>query len=192
VPQLADRIYGSTDPDADVSEPAPFASLAKRLPADAVWFVSHLRRTRQTAEAIGQAGYALPSLTVEPAFGEQDFGELHGVLHVEHAATRTDPFQGFWPLAPDHTAPGGESFLSVVGRVSAAVERISAEHRDRDVVCVAHGGPILAALTHALALEPRNAVSLSITNLSTTRIHRLHAPQEGGPAWRVLGVGERA
>jgi broad specificity phosphatase PhoE len=191
VPQLADRIYGNTDPECDVSDRAAFARLAERLPREAVWTISHLQRTRQTAQAIAAEGYALPELIVEPSIGEQDFGALHGVLHAEHAARRDDAFQGFWPLDPEQPAPGGESLADVRNRVGTAVDRLASDHAGRDIVCVSHGGAILSAVSHALGLGLASAVSLSIPNLSLTRLSVLRAPRPGGPRWRVLGIGER-
>ncbi len=191
VTHLHDRIYGNTDPDADTSDVAAFQALANRLPDDAVWVVSHLRRTHQTAQAIARGGYSLPQWIEEPDVGEQDFGALHGVLHVDHAATRSDVFHGFWPNDPYERAPGGESLELVQRRVMAAVARISDRYPGRDIVCVAHGGPIVSAVGAALELDLRRAVALAIPNLSLTRLHRLHASRPGAPSWRVLGVGER-
>ena len=76
-------------------------------------------------------------------------------------------------------------------RVRVAIDRHSEERRSRDIVAVAHGGPILGAVSHAMRLDPRAAVSVAIGNLSLTRLHFLHEPQPGGPQWRVLGIGER-
>ena len=190
VPQLSDRIYGNTDPECDVSDQDSFAWLAGRLPADAVWICTHLRRTHQTAEAIGRAGHALPEMVVEADFGEQDFGSLHGVKHSEHAEVRTDSYRRFWPVAPQERPEGGESLEDVFERVAGAVERWSRAHRRRDIVCVSHGGPIRGAIAQALSLRPDVAVSLRVPNLSLTRIDRLHAPMPGGPAWRVNAVAE--
>ncbi len=190
VPQLADRIYGSMDPDADVSDTQRFIRLAQSLPPNAVWVVSALQRTHQTARAIETAGYPLPELIVEPAFGEQNFGALHGVLHVEHETARVDPFRNIWPVPPDVTPSGGESFLDVIDRVSKAINRLTQVHRGRDVVCVAHGGSIRAAVAEALQLSPGSALSLSIKNLTLTRLNRYHDVMEGGPRWQVLGLNE--
>ncbi len=190
VPHLADRIYGSTDPDADVSDVQRFTLLAQSLPPRAVWVVTSLRRTHQTARAIEAAGYALPELIVEPAFVEQNFGVLHGVLHVDHETSRTDPFRNIWPAPPDEAPSGGESFVDVMQRVAAAVERLSQEHRGHDIVCIGHGGSIRAAVAHALRLSPVHALSLSFKNLTLTRLNRLYTSMDGGPSWQVLGFNE--
>jgi broad specificity phosphatase PhoE len=192
VAHLRHEIYGSTDPDCDTSHAQAFTSLARKLPVDAVWVVSSLRRTHQTARAIGRAGYALPELLEEPDLGEQNFGDLHGRTHTEHAATRRDSFTGFWPLPPDQRAPNGESLMSVQARVLEVVQRLGREHRGRDIVCVSHGGPILSVVSHALGLELGRAVSISLPNLSLTLLHELHEPLPEGPRWRAICVGERA
>ena len=191
VPQLADRIYGNMDPDADVSDTQRFTSLAECLPTEATWIVSSLQRTHQTARAIEAAGYRLSDLTVEPAFSEQNFGELHGVRHDDHEANRDDSFRYIWPTPPDLTPSGGESFIAVMDRVATAIERHSKALRGHDVVCVAHGGTIRAAIAHALQLSPASAVCVSIESLSLTRLHCLGNPTTDGPSWQILGINER-
>ena len=188
VTHLAGFIYGDSDPEADVTELAVFQSVARRLPEDAVWIVTSLQRTRQTAQAIGHAGYDLPQLEVEPALREQGFGEWHGRSHAVHNAARTDAFVGIWNCAPDETPPGGESFLDLMVRVADAVERITRRNQGRDIVCVAHGGTIRAALALALGLSPAMALAFGIDNVSLTRIERAHEIPDGAPRWRVRGV----
>jgi alpha-ribazole phosphatase len=188
VPSLHDRIYGNLDPDCDTSDRAAFEGLAQRLPADPVWVVTSLKRTHQTSEAIAAAGFAVPPYEVEPDLGEQNFGVYHGVLHEENAKTRTDPFGSFWDIAPDHRPEGGESLLDVGERVRRVVERLADEHRGRDVVCVAHGGPIRAAVAIALDMPVEKSVSLSVPNLTLTRTERCHFAHPDGPRWRVRGV----
>lgn len=191
VTETGNLIYGNTDPNCDCSDAVKFASLARRLPDGAVWLTSHLRRTTQTAEAIGRGGIELPEFIVDPDFGEQNLGGYHGVDRDARHAERTDPFAEFWVNDPEEQAPEGESLRDLCDRVRARIEHWSATHAGRDIVCVAHGGTILAALSHALGLEPRQVVALAIDNLSLTRIHKLSNPQPGGPQWRVPGVAER-
>ena len=183
------RIYGQGDVDADCGEAAPFVALAGLLPANAVWIASHLRRTHQTAAAIATAGDGkLPELVIEPGLAEQHFGDWQGLTHAELAARPDAAAHRFW-LAPAHIAPpGGESFEDLVARVGAAVGRITAHHAGRDLVAVAHGGTIRAALALALDLAPDRALGFSIDNCSLTRLDHI-APAEAGPAqWRIVAV----
>ena len=66
VPEAAGRIYGQEDHACDTSDAGAFRALAGLLPADAVWIVSPLRRTRETADAIAAAGLAVSEPIVEP------------------------------------------------------------------------------------------------------------------------------
>ena len=66
VTHLAGFIYGDSDPEADVTDLALFQSVARKLPQDAVWVITSLQRTEQTAEAIAHAGCDVPQPLVEP------------------------------------------------------------------------------------------------------------------------------
>lgn len=188
VTHLQDYVYGDSDPPADVSDLSVFDSAARRLPVDAVWIVTNLQRTHQTAQAIARAGYALPEPLVESAFREQGFGDWHGRSHVERNAERTDDFIGIWNCAPHEVPPGGESFVDLMTRVSDAIDRLTEQFKGRDIVCVAHGGTIRAALAHALGLSPALALSFGIENVSLTQIERLHGEPAAALRWRVRSV----
>jgi alpha-ribazole phosphatase len=182
-------IYGQRDLPANCSDSAPFSALARALPHDAVWIASHLCRTHQTAEAIGRAGYGVPPLVVEPDLAEQHFGEWQGQKRRD-VYNRHMSWPGFWITAADHRPPGGESFTDVTRRVAFAIERLTSAHAGRDIVAVAHGGTIRAALALALGLEPTNALAFSVENLSLTRLDHIAptADQSPTPAWRVVAV----
>ena len=47
VPEVTHRMYGSLDVDSDTSDTALFEGIARKLPVDALWVTSPLRRTRQ-------------------------------------------------------------------------------------------------------------------------------------------------
>ena len=89
---------------------------------------------------------------------------------------------------PAHeTAPGGESFLDVIDRVSRAVYQLVEMYSGRDVIVVAHGGTIRAVLALALDLEPEAALAFTIENCSITRIDHIEGPGMGH-GWRVVTV----
>jgi len=179
------RIYGQSDIDCDVSNRDAFAALAAMLPREALWVTSNLRRTKMTARAIREAGLAAPEPLVEPGFAEQHFGVWQGRRRAEVYAERHD-WRGFW-LAPAHAAPpGGESFVALIARTAAAVARLNAAHGGRDIVAVAHGGTIRAALAIALKLEPEAALGFSTDNLALTRLD--HIAEEAREAWRIGAV----
>jgi alpha-ribazole phosphatase len=185
------RIYGQRDLPCDVSDRAAFAMLARRMPEAARWYATPLQRTQQTAAAIAEAlgERAIRPITpvIEPGLIEQSFGDWQGRTYAEIGAYglgRDGKGHRFW-LAPAATAPpGGESFVAVIARVGEAIDRLTRAHEGSDIVAVAHGGVIRAALAHALDLDPEAALAFSVETLSLTRIDRV----EGGGAghgWRV-------
>lgn len=179
-------LYGTMDvelcADTLIAEAPSYRALAQALPQPASWVITPLSRTARTAQAIMQAGYPKTPMQVEPGLIEQDLGEWQGLPHAELPAKLQAPPHPFWPLAGDERPPGGESMAEVIVRVGAAVERLAEAHPNQDVVIIAHGGSIRAAVAHALHIGPDNALHLSIQNISLTRLERL---DEG---WRVVCV----
>jgi alpha-ribazole phosphatase len=181
------RIYGQHDVPADCSDEAAFATLAQALPRDAVLATSDLLRTTQTAAAIAAAGLDLPEAIVEPAFREQCFGDWQGMKYDEFANLRDDLTHRHWLSPAFERPPEGESFANVIARVVPAVIRLTATHAGRDVVAVAHGGTIRAAVALALGLDPEAVLALSIDNLSLTRLDYID-DDDNGAAWRIVTV----
>ncbi|MFQ5774796.1 MAG: histidine phosphatase family protein [Kiloniellaceae bacterium] len=186
------RIYGQDDHDCDCSDRDAFRRLAGVLPEDAVWVTSHLRRTRRTADSIlaHLRGAAARARLVEPALAEQHFGAWQGLTFDELAARRDGAWHRFWLAPAEEAPPGGESFVDLLGRVSAAIERLSREHAGRDIVAVSHAGTIRAALAVALALAPERALAITIDNCTLTRLDHIHGPTgshapEADGVWRV-------
>lgn len=182
-------IYGQQDLSADCSDGDAFACRAASLPAGAIWIASHLCRTHETAAAIGAAGYGATELGIERELAEQHFGEWQGMPRKD-VYVRQARWPGFWLAPADHAPPDGESFAQVVARVSTAVERLTATHAGRDIVAVAHGGTIRAALAFALGLTPAAALAFSVDTLSLTRLD--HIAGADGAAWRVVVVNQAA
>lgn len=187
--------YGQTDLPCDVSDRAAFEGLAAKLPRDAVWVTSHLKRTHLTAEGIIRAGLPGPDpipgpeVIVERDLAEQHFGAWQGMKYADIAALHANAFHRFWLAPADMAPPGGESFLDLVERCSRAIQRLTEEYTGRDVIAVTHGGTIRAALAVALGLEPEAALAFSIDNLSLTRIERFDGPGVGH-GWRVVTVNQ--
>ncbi|MEE9321183.1 MAG: histidine phosphatase family protein [Granulosicoccus sp.] len=189
VPEIDHRMYGSLDVDSDVTDLPLFKGVAARLPKDAHWITSPLKRTKQTADALIAAGASAASWEEDADIIEMNFGAYNGMSLQALYALRDDPYLGFWPMSPHHNAPDGESFSLLVDRVARFVTRMQNERMGQDVVCVAHRGTILAALHIALKLPLDTSVSFDIDNVSLTRlIHHADVPK-GGPKYRVRDVG---
>lgn len=185
-------IYGDNDVDCDCSNPVLFREVADRLPREALWVTNHLRRTRQTAEAFAaHAGLELADPLVEPRLAEQGFGDWQGLSHDELRTREEFDWHRFW-IAPARTRPpGGESFADLMERVRQAMSDLLQQNAGRDIVCVAHGGTIRAALGVALGLEPERALRFAVDNCSLTRMDHFSDTSEpphdvsAEDSWRV-------
>jgi alpha-ribazole phosphatase len=118
---------------------------------------------------------------------EQHFGAWQGLTYDELRQTRNGDFHRFWHAPAYQAPPGGESFVAVIERVARAIHRLVAAYAGRDIIAVAHGGTIRAALALALGLDPEAALAFSIDNCSLTRIDRIDGPGMGH-GWRVATV----
>ena len=184
------KIYGQKDVPCDTSDTASFEGLAAMLPAGAVWVTSHLCRAIDTAAAIVTAGAASQPVLREPDFAEQSFGHWQDHSWDDLQQENSVQYQAFWESPGRNAPPGGESFADLIARTDKAIKRLNTAHQGRDIVAVTHGGTIRAALAIALDVEPINALSLKIDNLSLTRLDHFGGGQFKGQGsnWRIDGV----
>jgi alpha-ribazole phosphatase len=187
------RIYGGSDIACDVSDAHVFAGLAPCLPPDAAWVASGLGRTHQTARALFAAGYrdargAEPDFRRLPALDEQNLGDWQGRDRARFFAERQPVAASYWFAPAEERPPNGESFAELCARVGAAIRDLIAEgaDADRDIVAVAHGGTIRAALALALDLPPQGGLAFAIENCSLTRLD--HFAGTDGAGWRIACV----
>jgi len=183
-------IYGANDVDCDVSNAAHFQSLAETLPEDAIWVTSHLSRAIKTARAIAEQGLKIPDPKIEEHLGEQDFGDWQGLSWDQMRETDSRAYDVFWADPTSNRPPGGESFVDLIDRTGAVIERLTAEHRGRDIVVVAHGGTIRAALSVALDLDPVQGMAIRFDTLSVSILEHVEDGllRGAGGVWRVVGV----
>lgn len=187
------KIYGQADLSCDCSDRIVFGALARVLPPDALWYTSHLVRTRETAAAIWEAGAfaaeAAAGARVIEEFAEQHLGEWQGADRAAFFAARQENPRSYWFGPASERPPGGESFADLVNRTRAGMERIAAEVQGRDVVVVAHGGTIRAAMAVALDLDPEIVLGFEIVNCSITRLD--HLVIDGVSGWRAVTVNSQ-
>lgn len=186
VPNPERRCYGQSDKDCDVSNEELFRHQAKLLPKGAVWYASNLLRARKTAEHLAKAGADMGRLHIDPDLAEQHFGDWQGLTYVEIAENHASNHL-FWLGPPEYRPPGGESFVDLRDRTVRSIDRLTAEHKGRDIVATAHGGTIRAALAHAFNLHPEAAVRFEIDNVSLTLIEHFEQA-DPSHAWRVSFV----
>jgi broad specificity phosphatase PhoE len=188
------QIYGQADLACDCGDEVVLQSVARVLPKGAVWVSSHLSRARHTAEALWRSGYldqneATPPLRSVPEFAEQHLGEWQGLDRARFAAGRPAMAASYWYAPADERPSGGESFAEVCARVRVAVDRLTDEFRGRDIVAVAHGGSIRAALAIALNLDPQAVLAFAVENCSLTRLDYLEG--QSGSGWRIGTVNQQ-
>src|SRR5256714_6162393 len=172
-------IYGQNDLGCDTSDRVVFEAVGKILPRNAVWYASNLKRTHQTANAIWAAGFPKPTAMPHVnAFAEQHLGQLQGMNRAAFYASL--PVGSHWLTSVDEPAPGGESFMDLYNRVCGTIERINAEQAGRDVIVVAHGGTIRAAVGLALGGLPEKGLAFDIDNCSVTRLDHLSSANYTG------------
>jgi alpha-ribazole phosphatase len=170
------RYYGQLDVAAEPVNPAVAAALSRRIPSAAIWMVSPLMRTRQTALALkpGVDPIEIPDLT------DQNCGLWQGRGHNDvYAANRGLDWNNPAEIRP----PEGESFADIMVRVSGAVERLTAHYAGHSIVAVSHIGSIRAAIGFAFGLDPATAMRIDIAPLSLTRLTCRIV--DGVPVWSV-------
>lgn len=181
-------LYGTEDvPICDETmqtQAENYALLAARLPRPARLICTPLTRTQLTADALERGGYPKQQRLIEPAFIEQDFGDLQGRPMFEFDSRHKGEKHPFWPINAAETPPGGESFTQLITRVGTGLETLCKTANGPDTIIICHGGTIRAACAHALKLTAHQALCLQIDNISLTRI--AYTPQ----GWRVLSVNE--
>jgi broad specificity phosphatase PhoE len=184
------NIYGQKDMDCDCSDRVVFDAVSRILPRDAVWYSSNLKRTHQTADAIWAAGCPKPdTMTQDADFAEQHLGDWQGMNRAAFFAARPIAVGSYWFAPIDEPSPNGESFMDLYNRTRRGIDRINAAHAGRDVVVVAHGGTIKAAIGLALNDQPERGLAFTIDNCSITRLD--HLASDGHSGWRIPMVNQQ-
>ena len=79
--------------------------------------------------------------------------------------------------------------MDLYNRVRGAIERINVEQAGKDVIAVAHGGTIKAAVGLALGGLPEKGLAFDIDNCSVTRLD--HIASGGHSSWRLPMVNQQ-
>jgi broad specificity phosphatase PhoE len=133
-----------------------------------VIYTSPSSRTRMTADAI--AGSVNAPVIQEASLRERPFGLWDGLYFAEIAEQYPEAYQQ-WRRDPVHYTPsGGETIEDLLGRVTATVQKIIAEHHGKTIAVVSHVGPIRVCLTAALKIPVQWYRQLRIDYGSLTRV----------------------
>ena len=161
---VSGEVYGHTDYDADVSNRAQFEAVAARLPSDAPCIVSTLKRTQQTAEALG-----LQPVGYEAAFNEQAFGDWER-MPVSEIPEKSSIWKHYHSYLPP--GDGAERWCDVRARVrDIGIPRlVEAAGETGKVILVSHHGALQALVAEALDMPDAAAFALQIKQVSLTSL----------------------
>jgi broad specificity phosphatase PhoE len=154
------RLQGRRDLPLDEQGTRQAAAVGKALGRVDAVITSPLLRARQTA------AYIDGPLSVDERWIELDYGTLEGV------PTRDLPRELWekWRADVTYEPGGGESILTLMGRVTLALDELAAQAEDRTVVVVTHVSPIKAALAWTLGAPPELAWRSHLDQAAITRI----------------------
>lgn len=160
------RIQGQLDPPlSDLGrQEAELVATRFRDAEVAGFYTSPLRRTRETAAAVGRALGREPE--PEPGLMEIGLGSWEGRTGAELERDEPERWKEWstsssWDLVPD-----GEGRVPFTNRVSTTLRRLWARHPEGDVVCVTHGGVVQVALHWAIGRIPEGQFPFRIENAS--------------------------
>ena len=137
-----------------------------RLPKVAAIYASPLERARETAAPIARVRRL--AVRIERDLLDLDVGRWTGARLKRLA--RTPEWQVVQRYPSGFRFPGGESFVEMQARMTAALARIVERHRGATVVAVSHADPIKAVVAHALGAHLDHFQRIAIAPASVTAI----------------------
>ncbi len=156
------RAAFSADEPLDERGAAAAAALRGRFRSAGESYASPAGRARETARLAGL------DADVEPALAECDFGAWAGHRLDELAASDPDGVRR-WLDDPTARPHGGETMVELMDRVARWLDGQAA--REGAAVAVTHGGPIRAAVLHALGAPAEAFWRVDAAPLSLTELH---------------------
>lgn len=167
-------------------------NVALNIPEGAIWYVSPLRRTVQTAKALTKF-VTYKKIINDENLVEQNFGDWEGrkISDVWNELKENKSQHNFSFTCPETIPPNGDSFLDQCKRMSLWLEELKFPMSETTVV-VTHGGTIRAALTYILGLTPDKAIGVEILPLSLNLFEVLSNSdaKERGGRFRMLGLNK--
>ena len=182
----AGRAQGQSQVPLNAAGQAQARALAARLRplCFSAAYASDLRRVTETAAPILHGRDELVLVTL-PALREKSFGAWEGMTFGEMEARYPQRYAELFSDAGSFAPPGGESDRQLFQRVADAVDRLRETHgRDRgNLLLVAHGGSLCAAIVHLLALP---ADSMWRFRLDNGGLSAITLYDDGGAALDLL------
>ena len=153
------------DPDAVIKK-IQLKKLANVIPGNSTWYVSPLKRTIQTAEALSKY-ISYSQKTEEKNLAEQNFGDWSGkkISDVWKILKKNHSKHNFSFISPEVSPPNGESYIQQCKRVSHWLKNLSILENE-NIVVIAHSGTIKAIFSHTLKIKPEFTIGIDINHLS--------------------------
>jgi alpha-ribazole phosphatase len=191
VREVRKGIYDKEDGEAKLPEKNIIRALARDIPKNALWFVSPLLRTKQTAETLRAEIDKPGEMFFCDPLKEQSFGDWQGLSFEDiWQEIKELPAHNWSLLAADTTPPNGESFNDVQARVSRFIKDINEKYPSRPRVLVTHAGVIRSFIGTALELNNDAALSFGVDPFSLT--HLIHQTGNGkGGQWQLKSLNQR-
>jgi probable phosphoglycerate mutase len=145
--------------------------LAQRHPGATAIFSSDLPRARQTADVLAEV-LDLP-VREDPRLREQDLGALEGLRFADplEDGTVQDVIDRLW-CEPWRRPGGGESITDLYERVHTTLDWYASEYAGRELILVAHGGPVRVATTTADPRRREPVPRVEVGNATVTTLAR--------------------
>jgi len=178
------NIYGQKDMPCDCSDSVRVRCGRQDIARDAVWFAS--KAAAHPPDRGSDLGRRLSKTRrdgLRADLNEQNLGDWQGLNRAEFFASRPINVGSYWFAPIDEPSPNGESFMDLYNRVRRAVERINAQHAGRDIIAVAHGGTIKAAIGIALGDQPEKGLAFTI-DIARSR-GSIILKSDGHSGWRI-------
>ena len=153
------------DPDAVIKN-IQLKKLANVIPDNSTWYISPLKRTIQTAEALSKY-ISYSQKTEEKNLAEQNFGDWSGkkISDVWKILKKNHSKHNFSFISPEVSPPNGESYIQQCKRVSHWLKNLSILENE-NIVVIAHSGTIKAIFSHTLKIKPEFTIGIDINHLS--------------------------
>lgn len=149
-------------------------------------FSSDLSRARDTAAVVAQATGA--PHTVFASLRERPFGRWEGLTNEEILRQFADEMAQYRRNRDTFVPPGGQSWVEFAPAAVGAVEAIAAEHPDRRLAIVAHGGVLKAFVNHVLGIERGPLNQFVLDNGSVSVVVKREHGATGLVWWQITAL----
>lgn len=181
-----------SNPDAVINK-RHIKRLAAFIPDKCTWYVSPLKRTIQTAEALSKF-VNVGEMNFEEKLVEQNFGNWAGkkISEVWDELKHHKDQHNFSFICPEICPPNGNSFLDQCSRITSFIDTLNF-YDQNPIVVIAHAGTIKAFLSNILEIKPDLSVGIEISYLSMTLIEVLKKEdcKHRGGRFRLLRLNQQ-